>query len=128
MLGADPLSAGEVGNRPRHLHQPVAAPSAEMEPLARRVENPEPGRVEGAVAGEGAALQARVHRRTRRFTGAPAGDRLRSCWVSRAAATRRRTSDEPSPGAVSVIALKGTAGTRTLRSIRSSSGPDRRLR
>src|SRR5271157_5560898 len=63
----------------------------------------------------------------RPFTSGPLWPK-RLVWRARASSTWARKSEEGGPGGISASWVKGTAGTSTCRSMRSSRGPEILLR
>ena len=126
MPGVDGRMPLEVRDRPCHGQYPMVASGAQAQAFGRPAEHGDSPVGGLGSQGDLVAAELGVQDPTAcRLVGTPVST-LRACCRSRARWTRSRTAGLRSVTASAVNSAAGTAATCTVRSIRSSSGPESR--
>ena len=120
VLGGESRSLGEVGDRPRHFEHAMEPSCGQVQSLGRSLEQPSPASSMAADAIERTTVQRGVEP-----CGASRAGELTIARGEHARPDRLRTLRRRASPVRSAIA---TGCTSTMRSMRSSSGPDRRPR
>ncbi len=118
------VGSGQVGDGACQLEDAVIRTGAELHLAHGRAQQLPAGLVHGAVVAHLGGSHVGVGGQDRAWRHCLA---KRAVWRARAASTRARMAADDSPRRSSDSFWKGTRGTSTWMSIRSSSGPERRF-